>query len=300
MRHSSIEAILFLLLAGLVAAGGCGGGSGGGDDDPGDPPPTVTIVQPATGSVFDVGQRITFIGRGTDPEDGELPETVLNWSSTIDGPFGLGGRVHKDDLSYGVHRITLRGIDSQGQFTTDTIEITILAPIKPINTAGDLVITEVQVDPGPVTGADGEWFEIYNPTDSRLDLAGLTIRDDGTDFHQIGFSTLLAPKAYFVFGRSRDTAANGGAPVDHAYLNAISLDDDVDEIVLVMGQTIIDRVDYAAPAWPYAEGIAMSLSEDALAHDLNDLPENWCQPAAVYGPFLMQGTPGGPNPICVP
>ncbi len=129
---------------------------------------------------------------------------------------------------------------------------------------------------------------------------GLTLRTTGADFHQLVSTTILDPKSYFVFGRNRDAVANGGATVDYAYGPAITLNDVSDAIYLDMGPTRIDRVAYDVATWPLEAGIAMSLSEDALADDLNDLPENWCQPLAIYGTVGLRGTPTGPNPICVP
>lgn len=46
--------------------------------DTGDPP-VPTILSPAAGTTFSVGQTITLIGSATDTEDGTLPDASLRW-----------------------------------------------------------------------------------------------------------------------------------------------------------------------------------------------------------------------------
>jgi PKD repeat protein len=43
-------------------------------------PPTVTIQNPTNGLVFRAGDVINFSGSATDPEDGPLPPSALNWT----------------------------------------------------------------------------------------------------------------------------------------------------------------------------------------------------------------------------
>lgn len=45
----------------------------------GNSPPTPTMVQPAAGTTFTVGQVLTLQGQATDPQDGPLPGTALDW-----------------------------------------------------------------------------------------------------------------------------------------------------------------------------------------------------------------------------
>ena len=42
-------------------------------------PPTGTITMPAAGTLYQGGQRITFSGSGTDPEDGSLAGNTFSW-----------------------------------------------------------------------------------------------------------------------------------------------------------------------------------------------------------------------------
>ena len=42
-------------------------------------PPNGTITMPAVGTLYQGGQRISFAGSGTDPEDGALPGSAFTW-----------------------------------------------------------------------------------------------------------------------------------------------------------------------------------------------------------------------------
>jgi cysteine-rich repeat protein len=169
---------------------------------------------------------------------------------------------------------------------------------------GDLVITEVMYNPYgtsavPVADADGEWFEIYNTTDAAIDLTGLLIRDKGTEKHLIqGGTTTIAPKGWFVFGRTTDAAKNGGATVHHAYGNAMTLTNTTDALVLESNGVVIDEIAYnTGGGWPTLNGVAMSLSPSETSDTGNDLADAWCG-ATTLMPGGDKGTPGAANDIC--
>lgn len=50
---------------------------------PGNSPPTVKIASPLSTLKFKVGQRISFSGSATDPEEGPLPAAALSWNLVI-------------------------------------------------------------------------------------------------------------------------------------------------------------------------------------------------------------------------
>ena len=59
----------------------------------------------------------------------------------------------------------------------------------------DVVINEVHIDPNAVSDTAGEWFELYNATDSAIDINGWVLRDDDYDAHTItaGGALLIQP-----------------------------------------------------------------------------------------------------------
>ena len=140
--------------------------------------------------------------------------------------------------------------------------------------AGDLVITEFISNPAAVTDASGEWFEIYNPTATAFELRGLVVRDDGANEFTVGESLIIQPGALLIFGTNGDQATNGGAPVDFAY-SGFTLANASDEIELVMGETVIDRVAYDS-TFPLSAGQSTSLNAGSLDAVLNDNGANWC------------------------
>lgn len=85
--------------------------------------PTATITSPADGSEFASGATITFTGEAADEEDTVISGGSFSWSSNIDGEVGTGYTVTCDDLSDGVHEITLTITDSQGETATDSITV---------------------------------------------------------------------------------------------------------------------------------------------------------------------------------
>jgi hypothetical protein len=90
--------------------------------------PTVRIIQPAVDySFFGLGSVIVLQGIGTDPIDGILPGTSLNWASDIDGPLGHGNQISVR-LSGGFcapsyHHITLTGTNTVGHQASITITV---------------------------------------------------------------------------------------------------------------------------------------------------------------------------------
>jgi hypothetical protein len=131
--------------------------------------PTAAIDAPADGAAFEEGQSITFEGSGSDPEDGQLTGSSLEWTSDVDGAFGPGETVTTSSLSAGTHTIVLTATDSRSAPASDTVEIdvngdpeaSIAQPsTESIFAEGDAVTLEGSAsDPteGSLSGASLEW-----------------------------------------------------------------------------------------------------------------------------------------------
>ena len=167
---------------------------------------------------------------------------------------------------------------------------------------GDLIITEIMKDPdNGVSDAAGEWFEVLNATDSWLDVGQLVIRDNGSDFfapytyNNRKDALLLAPRKTFVFGKTKDARLNGGAKVDAAFGDALTLANTSDEIILeVSGVGEIDRVEYNTSTWPNPTGKSMMLTDTTAD---NNVGANWTTSTLVYGNKNQKGTPNSPNTV---
>jgi hypothetical protein len=94
--------------------------------------PTVTIGQPAPNAILTQGQAYTFIGSGTDPEDGALAGASLVWTSDQAGQIGTGTSFSVALAQTGYHDITLTGTDSHGATGTATVRIYVAPNQSPV------------------------------------------------------------------------------------------------------------------------------------------------------------------------
>jgi len=163
----------------------------------------------------------------------------------------------------------------------------------------DLVINEIMQNPAAVPDSSGEWFELYNPGNSDVDVNGWTIADNDVDSHLInnGGPLLIPAGGYLVLGNNSDTSTNGGVNVGYSYGGSWFLSNAADEVILLdAALTEIDRVEYdGGISFPDPTGASMALSDSAL--DNND-GTNWCTSPTPFGAGDL-GTPGIAND-CMP
>ncbi len=88
--------------------------------------PTVAITNPNVDPyTLNLGNSLNLTGTGNDIEDGVLPGTSLTWSEGVT-IYGTGNSITLNNLSLGLHIITLTGVDSDGNIGTDTITINVI------------------------------------------------------------------------------------------------------------------------------------------------------------------------------
>jgi hypothetical protein len=163
-------------------------------------------------------------------------------------------------------------------------------------TAGQIVITEMMIDPFAVDDTEGEWFELYNAGESQVNLNGWRIADVGIDSHTISGDVLIDPGQYIVLGRSSVTDSgdenyNGGVDLAYEYSGFI-LANSADEIFLFDPlDNLISGVMYDTQSdWTVPEGGSISLI--AVDTDTND-PANWCEETEAWATSAGDfGTPG--------
>ncbi len=133
--------------------------------------------------------------------------------------------------------------------------------------AGTVVITELMIDPACTEDADGEWIEIFNASDSDLNLGGWRISDDGTDDAFLPQISLPAA-GRLLLCKNEGTACS--------LVLAFSLSNSDDEVILQdVLDSLVDEVWYDSASFPVESGASMQLDPDADAVG-NDLGENWC------------------------
>ncbi|MCB9738956.1 MAG: lamin tail domain-containing protein [Deltaproteobacteria bacterium] len=170
---------------------------------------------------------------------------------------------------------------------------------------GDLVITELMINPAKVSDDLGEWIEIRNQTGQPIDLRGMMLsEDDAFDEHLINHCKplVVAPGEVLVVGSSTDKKVNGGADVAYAW-KGYSLNNLKDSAVLYAkykdGTKVeVDRVGWDT-SWQINKlaGLAMSLDATQTTAEGNDALANWC-PATEALASGDKGTPGKVNPPC--
>ena len=166
-------------------------------------------------------------------------------------------------------------------------------------TSGDLVISEVMVNPAAVTNWRGEWFEVYNASGSSVDLDGLEVfdTDEATqgDAFTISESFVLEDGGYAVIARF-DTN-NGGVTADLTWTGHY-LRNGSDSLFLSNGSEVLDEIAWDDGAtFPDDAGYSMSLDTTALDSSSNDDGASWCNATSTYGDGDY-GTPGAANDGC--
>jgi hypothetical protein len=167
--------------------------------------------------------------------------------------------------------------------------------------AGQIVVTELMHDTDVVGDDFGEWFEIYNPSDTdSYDLLGCQIRDLA-NAHTIVAHLTLPPHAF----RTLAIFATGGGFVPDYTYSGIKFDNSAaDEVNIYCGGTLIDRFAYSA-SLATVSGHAFSVDPAHYNAADNDNPSNFCLAQMVYnqstaGTNIIRdyGTPGVSNPNC--
>jgi len=168
---------------------------------------------------------------------------------------------------------------------------------------GDLVITEILIAPDAVSFANGEWFEIYNPTAQDITLCGgWVFADQGADAWALDQIVTVPAGGYVVAGDNADPNTNGGAPIDIGYDrvtlgNRFQLGDSGDEALLIFNGVTIFEIAWSTAFDTPGQSQQLDLARYGNAA-LGD-PNDWCDSTSPWpgsdGDF---GSPGAPNETC--
>lgn len=267
--------------------------------------PSVQITAPDDGEFFPPASEITFRGEAVD-NNTEPDDLHFAWTSSIDGDLigdisGDGQSVlFVDDLSVGTHRISLYVTDRDGEVGMDSIDISIGETISPAE-PGDLVFSELMINPKVVADEIGEWVELYNTAGYAIDLQGYSLHDLDYDEFVFEAPLLVAPHDYVVLCADMNQAINGGIPCDGPFrresAGGLALGNGTDEVLLSRPDgTVIDEVFYDS-SW-FTAGIAIGLDPTQISAQNNDDPSMWCNQTTVMTSGGEPGTPGRENDPC--
>ncbi len=162
-----------------------------------------------------------------------------------------------------------------------------------------VVVSEVMATPTHAAPGLGQWVELYNPTDTPVDLAGWSLGSTASTVTLWSAAPLwLGPGAFYVVAQSGLASFNGGVRAQAA----------TGALVLAPKQDCLELHDAAGSLVEtvcWGSGVE-ALPGEALERARLDLeasdPAAWSHALATYGAG-DHGTPGGPNtdvalPLC--
>jgi Lamin Tail Domain len=162
---------------------------------------------------------------------------------------------------------------------------------------GEVVVTEIMQNPSLLLDADGEWFEVFNPTmGTSFQLGSCTFQGAADLGFTVDMDLVIGPGEYLVF--STDSLVDQGFVPDYQWLDIeYNLTNTSDTVRLVCNGVIVDEVSWDDGAtFPDPNGQSMSLDPGSYDAVGNDDGANWCAGTISYnGDF---GTPGTDNPVC--
>jgi PKD repeat protein len=216
-------------------------------------------------TVVNAGSSITFTDLSTN--------NPSLWTWTFSGGSPSTSSIQNPVITYhtpGIFDVQLMATNDGGSNTLlKTAYITVTDPF-----AGNLMITEIMQNPLLVLDAAGEWFEVYNPTSSPVNMNGWKIKDDGTDLHTITTNLIVPAGGFTVLGVNSSSATNGGYTCNYQYATFF-LGNTGDEVILLdPSNNEIDRVEYdGGPNWPDPNGASMVYTGTPSADNNNS--SNW-------------------------
>ena len=155
-----------------------------------------------------------------------------------------------------------------------------------------LVINEIMNNPSAVPDSYGEWIELFNAGQETINLNGIVLKDENTDYHVINENIIMLPGEFVLLGINEDINVNGGLsnlyPYDNFYLS-----NSWDEIILEnLNGVVLDMVSYDnGMTFPDIEGASMMLLNPLLD---NSEGSNWVTSSNDFGNGDF-GSPGYEN-----
>jgi subtilisin family serine protease len=140
-----------------------------------DRPPTVTITAPNDGASFFVEEEITFMATADDFEDGDISNNI-QWTSSKEDNLSSGASI-TTTLGVGEHTITASVTDSGGNYSEDSIMVTInpilenyppIAGFEYVEIRGRVTFTDISTDDGTIVSRKWDFGDGHSKTTTAL------------------------------------------------------------------------------------------------------------------------------------
>lgn len=151
-----------------------------------------------------IGQSVVFDASDTTDADGDVISFVWNFDT---GDSDTGSVVEYIFEKEGVYTVILEATDSQDNTAKKDIIITVKSISDYVSgySGGEDVraIIIFEIFPNPEGSDTTEFIELYNPTDSDIDLSELKLDDEegGSRAYRIPDKTIITSHEYKIFGR---------------------------------------------------------------------------------------------------
>ncbi|MFH1464389.1 MAG: MopE-related protein [Pseudomonadota bacterium] len=267
---------------------------------------TSTLADPSTAEPWE-GCLVTVINPTVEDPDLGYGEWSIDDAVVVDDmlytwpdPLDVGGSFDSITgllyYSYGTFKIEPR---DAGDLVNYSAPLCAADACVDDLVAGDIVITEIMINPDYCADTAGEWIEVYNASGGSVDLNGLQIVDDGGNIATVSGASVQASGSLAVLavGDSGTWGYVGFSP-DGYYGSNVALGNNGDQLILQNGAGILD----ASPAWlsgTVGAGESWSLDPTAVDVTSNDDSANWCPATTALGSTGDYGTPGAGNDTCL-
>lgn len=216
-----------------------------------------------------------------------------SWSWTFEGGTPAASTIQNPTVQYntsGTYNVSLQVSNTAGSSTTEITDY-----ISVLNDNPVLIISEIMQNPSTVNDSEGEWFEVFNPTQSPIDMLNWYVKDNDFDSIKILSSVIVQPNDFVVLGINSASSQNGGYTCNYEYTN-FYLSNSADEIILFSpDETEVDRVEYdGGPDFPDPSGHSMVFT--GSSSDANSISTFWIEASSIESTYTgittNEGSPG--------
>lgn len=249
----------------------------------------AVVLEPGALAIIGRGALADFCDPSVGPDAGATGSISLN--NTGDSVTLYGGATALDTMSYDAVGAGVawsrdesgawcEGAPSPGEANAACPTAVVLTVDELV--AGELILSEVMLNPAAVADDGGEWIEVANHSGYPVDLLGLELWDTADTMGEVTVDLVVPADGYAWLGRGSAGSWKLATHPDAFYGSRPALNNDGDALRLEVGGVVLDQT----PTLDAPSGRAMQ----------RDLDGTWCAAGSAFGTDF--GTPGLDNDTC--